>query len=48
LAFTSDLSDTLYIAKGDFLDMNGNYAAGVLEGVAHFLPETITWMKPEE
>ena len=48
LASASGLSDTLYIAKGDFLDMNGNYAAGVLEGVAHFLPETITWMKPEE
>lgn len=28
----------LYVAQGGFLDMNGNYAAGVLEGVAHFLP----------
>jgi hypothetical protein len=23
--------------------MNGHYAAGVLEGIAHFFPETTTW-----
>ncbi len=26
----------LYLAKGGFLGMNGNYSAGILEGVAHF------------
>jgi sucrose-6F-phosphate phosphohydrolase len=31
-------ADKLYIARGSFLDMNGNYAAGILEGVAHFHP----------
>jgi len=30
--------DSLYIAKGDFLGMNGNYSAGVLEGIVHFMP----------
>ena len=39
------LSDTLYVAQGDFLGMNGNYAAGVLEGLAHYLPETCAWME---
>lgn len=34
----------LYMAKGDFFGMNGNYCAGVLEGIAHFLPETLEWM----
>lgn len=34
----------LYLARGNFLGMNGNYAAGILEGLAHFLPETRTWM----
>lgn len=34
----------LYIAKGGFLGMNGNYSAGVLEGVAHFLPELGEWL----
>ncbi|MFP4282808.1 MAG: HAD family hydrolase, partial [Opitutales bacterium] len=34
----------LYFAKGDFMDMNGNYKAGVLEGLAHFLPHTRAWM----
>jgi HAD superfamily hydrolase (TIGR01484 family) len=29
----------LYVARGDFLNMNGNYSAGILEGVAHFHPE---------
>lgn len=35
---------TLYLARGGFLGMNGNYAAGVLEGLAHYLPETLAWM----
>lgn len=37
-------AESLYIAQGGFLNMNGNYAAGVLEGLAHFLPETKAWM----
>ena len=24
--------------------MTGNYAAGILEGLAHYLPETAAWM----
>lgn len=39
------ISDRLYLARGEFYSMNGNYAAGVLEGVAHFLPETRQWMQ---
>lgn len=31
--------DLLYLADGGFLGLNGNYTAGVLEGVAHFIPE---------
>ncbi len=31
---------SLYLAQGGFLDMNGNYSAGILEGIAHFHPET--------
>jgi hypothetical protein len=38
------LEERIYFAKGDFLGMNGNYCAGVLEGVAHFFPETRSWM----
>ena len=45
MAAASDLADTLYIAHGGFLGMNGNYSAGVLEGLAHYLPETAAWMK---
>jgi HAD superfamily hydrolase (TIGR01484 family) len=37
-------SDSLYLAKGDFMGMNGNYSAGILEGIAHFLPQTRAWM----
>ncbi len=32
----------LYLAKGDFYDMNGNYSAGILEGVAHYHPELVS------
>jgi hypothetical protein len=31
----------LYLARGGVLGMNGNYAAGILEGVAHFRPELL-------
>jgi sucrose-6-phosphatase len=31
----------LYIAEGGFLGMNGNYAGGMLEGIAHFHPGLI-------
>ena len=39
LAQQSGHMDSLYIASGAHLDMNGNYAAGVLEGVWHFASE---------
>jgi len=37
--------DTLYISGGGYLGMNGNYSAGILEGVAHFLPEADAWLR---
>lgn len=40
-----ELERRLYIARGDFLGMNGNYAAGVLEGLAHFTPEALRWLR---
>jgi sucrose-6F-phosphate phosphohydrolase len=36
--------DAIYFARGDFLGMNGNYSAGVLEGVAHYRPEVRSWL----
>ncbi|MDY6979331.1 MAG: HAD-IIB family hydrolase [Pseudomonadota bacterium] len=44
MAQKNGYADRLYIARGDFLDMNGNYAAGILEGLAHYIPDTLTWM----
>jgi len=38
------LTERLYMARGNFMDMNGNYAAGVLEGMAHFFPEISSWL----
>jgi len=37
-------SELLYPARGGFLSLNGNYAAGVLEGMAHFFPEAADWL----
>ena len=34
----------LHVADGGLLGMNGNYAAGILEGVAHFHPEAVAWL----
>jgi len=41
-------SEALYIARGDFMGMNGNYSAGILEGIAHFLPHTRAWWADAE
>jgi HAD superfamily hydrolase (TIGR01484 family) len=35
---------SLYLARGGLFGMNGNYSAGILEGVGHFLPQTRAWM----
>ena len=43
-------ADALYIARGGLMDMNGNYTAGVLEGVVHYQPEIRDWLmeSPDE
>ena len=38
---------SLYIAQGDYLGMNGNYSAGILEGVAHYKPEVEDWFEDD-
>jgi len=43
-ASASGTSAHLYLAEGDFLGMNGNYSAGILEGIAHFHPDALRWM----
>jgi len=44
LAEEMGYSDRLYIASGGFMGMNGNYSAGMLEGIAHYYPQTYDWM----
>ena len=38
LAKAAEHDQCLYIAQGDFVGLNGNYAAGILEGIWHFQP----------
>jgi sucrose-6F-phosphate phosphohydrolase len=38
-------AETLYLARGNFMGMNGNYSAGVLEGLAHFEPDVTPWIQ---
>ncbi|MEJ2212764.1 MAG: HAD family hydrolase, partial [Gammaproteobacteria bacterium] len=47
LADENGYADRLYIAKGNFHDMNGNYSAGILEGVVHYYPHTEDWIFTE-
>jgi hypothetical protein len=35
----------LYLARGGYLGMNGNFAAGLLEGWVHYRPETAAWLE---
>lgn len=40
IALNKEQMNALYFAKGDCLGMNGNYSAGILEGLVHYMPET--------
>ena len=44
LADESGHADQLYIARGNFMGLNGNYSGGILEGIAHYHPDIIDWM----
>lgn len=35
-----NLTNRLYLPQGNFFGMNGNYAAGLMEGLVRFIPET--------
>lgn len=45
LAEKKGCTGQLYIARGGFLDMNGNYRGGMLEGIAHFHPSIGAWLQ---
>lgn len=38
---------SFYLARGGYLGMNGNYSAGILEGLAHYLPEVDAWLQQQ-
>ena len=44
LARERGYADRLYVARGGFMGMNGNYGAGMLEGIAHYHPYSVEWM----
>jgi len=43
-ASTNNETESLYIAKGDSLGMNGNYSAGIIEGVMYYIPVVRNWI----
>jgi HAD superfamily hydrolase (TIGR01484 family) len=45
LADESGSGAQLYIAQGGFMGMNGNYSAGILEGIAHYHPDIAGWIE---
>jgi sucrose-6F-phosphate phosphohydrolase len=48
LARAAGHEDALYLARGGYLGMNGNYSAGILEGVAHFHPALARRLEREQ
>jgi sucrose-6F-phosphate phosphohydrolase len=44
LATNTVTDDSVYMAKGGFMNMNGNYSAGILEGVNHYVSNFKKWM----
>ena len=47
LSIDTHHSEQLYIARGGFMGMNGNYSAGMLEGIAYYHPEVRDWLVTE-
>ncbi len=43
IAINKHLSNSLYLAQGNYLNLNGNYSAGILEGVNYYFPELINF-----
>jgi HAD superfamily hydrolase (TIGR01484 family) len=39
--------DALYIARGGYRGMNGNYRGGMLEGIVHYHPELDEWLETD-
>ncbi len=37
-------TDSTYIAQGGYSELNGNYSAGILEGIFHYFPEIENWI----
>jgi sucrose-6-phosphatase len=44
-AATGTRPDALYLASGGFDGMNGNYSAGILEGVVHYMPQAAALLR---
>jgi len=44
LAAQAGTTAALYTARGGLRGMNGNYSAGILEGLVHYLPDTDAWL----
>ncbi|MDJ0738754.1 MAG: HAD-IIB family hydrolase [Gammaproteobacteria bacterium] len=44
LAEAAGHRDGLYLARGGYLGMNGNYSGGMLEGIAHYFPVVDDWL----
>ena len=45
LAKQHQAKDRLYLAHGDFYGLNGNYSAGILEGIHHYLDDCRAWFE---
>jgi len=44
LSEDSGFADRLYLAKGRLPGLNGNYSAGMLEGIFHYFPDVRNWL----
>jgi HAD superfamily hydrolase (TIGR01484 family) len=48
MARAQGTQESLYLARGNILGMNGNYSAGILEGCVHYMPATLDWIDKEQ
>ncbi|MCK5831831.1 MAG: HAD-IIB family hydrolase [Methylococcales bacterium] len=48
LAHINNQDNQLYLAQGGFMGMNGHYAGGILEGIAHYYPQITNWIELDQ
>lgn len=46
-AVANQQQQSLYLARGGYMQMNGNDSAGILKGMVHYMPRAEQWLRAQ-